>query len=96
MGPKATDRRAQAAACQSRVTRYRKKQNEFLSRIITCDETWVHHYQKASSRQRSGSTCRRQAPRYLRCSHLQARLWLAFSGTLRELFLWTLCLQDIL
>jgi len=26
------------------VTRYRKEQNEFLSRIIISDETWVHHY----------------------------------------------------
>ena len=28
----------------------KKKQNEFLSRIITCDATWVHHYTPESKR----------------------------------------------
>jgi len=75
--------------------RYQEEQNEFLSRIITCDETWFHH-QKASGRQCSGSTCLRQAPRNSRFSHLQARSWLVFIGIVRESFLWTLCLKDTL
>ena len=36
---------------KSLVARYRKEQNEFLSRIInTCDETWVHHCTPESKR----------------------------------------------
>jgi len=82
-------------ACWSLVTRYRKEQNEFLSRIIiTCDETWVYHYtpkSKRSSMQRKHVSS--PSPRKFK---VQTRLWLEFFGTFRELFLWTLCLQDIL
>jgi len=28
----------------------KNKKNEFLSGIITCDETWVHHYTPESKR----------------------------------------------
>jgi len=30
--------------CQDLLARYRQEQDKFLSRIITCDETRVHHY----------------------------------------------------
>jgi len=63
----------------SLATQYRKEQNEFLSHIITCDETRVHHYTpecKQSSMQWNHVSL--SSPRNSRCSHLQERLWLVF------------------
>ena len=37
-------------ACQALITRYQEEENKFLSRIVTCDETWVHHYTPESKR----------------------------------------------
>jgi len=76
MGPKATDRRAQAAACQSLITRYQKnKMNFWVVLLLVMKHGFIIIHQKASGRQCSGSMCRRQGPRNLRCSHLQAIFW---------------------
>ena len=37
--------------CQKHLDRYGNKQDIFLNRIITGDETWVHHYQPESKQQ---------------------------------------------
>ena len=67
------------------VTRYREEQDEFLSRIITCDETWVHRYTPE---------CKWSLMQWKHVSSpnpkkykMQARFWLVFSGTRREDFL---------
>ena len=39
------------------LKRFRSKENDFLSRLVTVDETWVHYYEpenKAQSRQSVG------------------------------------------
>ena len=47
--------------------------------------------QKANGDQCSGNTCFHQAIR-----NSSAGIWFVFSGTDKELFLWTLCLGDIM
>jgi len=37
--------------CQRLLDRYNNEGEEFLSRIVTGDETWVHHYEPESKRQ---------------------------------------------
>jgi len=37
--------------CQRLLDRYNKEGEEFLSRIVTGDETWVNHYEPESKRQ---------------------------------------------
>jgi len=37
--------------CQRLLDRYKNEGEEFLSRIVTGDETWVHHYEPESKRQ---------------------------------------------
>jgi len=84
-------------ACQSLVTRYRKEQNEFLSRIITCDETWVHHYTPESKRSSmQWKHLSSPSPKKFKVQPSAGKVMACVFGTLRELFLWTLCLQDIL
>jgi len=83
-------------ACQSLVNRYRKEQNEFLSSIITCDETWVHYNSPESKR--SSMQWKHVARIFAKPKEIQGAgsVIACVFGTLRELFLWTLCLQDIL
>ncbi|KAF8785105.1 Histone-lysine N-methyltransferase SETMAR like protein [Argiope bruennichi] len=38
--------------CQRLLSRFSNKGDAFLSRIVTGDETWVHHYEPGSKRQR--------------------------------------------
>ena len=43
-----------ASVCSTLLKRLRSKENDFLSRLVTVDETWVHYYEpenKAQSRQ---------------------------------------------
>ena len=43
-----------ASVCSAFLKRFRSKENDFLSRLVTVDETWVHYYEpenKAQSRQ---------------------------------------------
>jgi len=54
MGAKRAYRRAQAQRveiCQRPFNCYNNKGEEFLSRIVTGDETWVHHYEPESKGQ---------------------------------------------
>ncbi|EFN73358.1 Histone-lysine N-methyltransferase SETMAR, partial [Camponotus floridanus] len=32
------------AVCERLLARYRTEGDDFLRHIVTCDETWVHHY----------------------------------------------------
>ena len=46
-----------ASVCSALLKRFRSKENDFLSRLVTVDETWVHYYEpenKAQSRQSVG------------------------------------------
>ena len=46
-----------ASVCSAFLKRFRSKEDDFLSRLVTVDETWVHYYEpenKAQSRQRVG------------------------------------------
>ena len=46
-----------ASVCSALLKRFRSKKNDFLSRLVTVDETWVHYYKpenKAQSRQSVG------------------------------------------
>ena len=46
-----------ASVYSALLKRFRSKKNDFLSRLVTVDETWVHHYEpenKAKSRQSVG------------------------------------------
>ena len=43
-----------ASVCSALLKRFRSKEDDFLSRLVTVDETWVHYYEpenKAQSRQ---------------------------------------------
>ena len=43
-----------ASVCSALLKRFRTKEDDFLSRLVTVDETWVHYYEpenKAQSRQ---------------------------------------------
>ena len=47
-----------ASVCSTLLKRFRSKEDDFLSRLVTVDETWVHYYEpenKAQSRQWPGS-----------------------------------------
>jgi len=37
--------------CQQNLDRYVKEGDTFLDRIITCDKTWVHHFEPECKRQ---------------------------------------------
>ena len=46
-----------ASVCSALLKRFRSEEDDFLSRLVTVDETWVHYYEpenKAQSRQRVG------------------------------------------
>ena len=46
-----------ASIYSAMLKRFRSKKDDFLSRLVTVDETWVHYYEpenKAQSRQRVG------------------------------------------
>ena len=46
-----------ASVCSALLKRFRSKEGDFLSRLVTVDETWVHYYEpenKAQSRQSVG------------------------------------------
>ena len=46
-----------ASVCSALLKRFRSKEDDFLSRLVTVDETWVHYYEpenKAQSRQSVG------------------------------------------
>ena len=48
---------ARASVYSTLLKRFRSKEDDFLSRLVTVDETWVHYYEpenKAQSRQRVG------------------------------------------
>ena len=47
----AEHKRKRLEVCQHLLDRYNNKGERFLSRIITGDETWVHHYEPESKRQ---------------------------------------------
>jgi histone-lysine N-methyltransferase SETMAR len=36
--------------CSRHLVRYREEGDNFLQRIVTGDETWVHHYQPETKR----------------------------------------------
>ena len=43
-----------ASVCSTLLKRFRSKEDDFLSRLVTVDETWVHYYEpenKAQSHQ---------------------------------------------
>ena len=43
-----------ASVCSALLKRFRSKEDDFLSRLVTVDETWIHYYElqnKAQSRQ---------------------------------------------
>ncbi|XP_052822777.1 uncharacterized protein LOC128247386 [Octopus bimaculoides] len=44
-------KRKRLGVCQRSLNRYNKKGEEFLCRIVTGDETWIHHYEVESKRQ---------------------------------------------
>ena len=52
-----------ASVCSALLKRFRSKEDDFLSRLVTVDETWVHYYDpenKAQSRQWVGPGSPRQ------------------------------------
>ena len=52
-----------ASVCSALLKRFRSKEDDFLSRLVTVDETWVHYYEpenKAHSRQWVGPGSPRQ------------------------------------
>ena len=52
-----------ASVCSPLLKRFRSKEDDFLSRLVTVDETWVHYYEaenKAHSRQWLGQGLRGQ------------------------------------
>ena len=44
-------KRKRVEICQCLLDRYNNEGEEFLSRIVTGDETWVHHYEPESKTQ---------------------------------------------
>ena len=44
-------KRRRVEICQTLLNRYNNKGEEFLSRIVTGDESWVHHYSPESKSQ---------------------------------------------
>ena len=47
----AEHKRKRVEICQRLLDRYNNEGEEFLSRIVTGDETWVHHYEPESKMQ---------------------------------------------
>ena len=45
----AEHKRKRVEICQRLLNRYKNEGKEFLSRIVTGDETWVHHYEPEST-----------------------------------------------
>ena len=53
-----------ASVCSALLKRFRSKEDDFLSRLVTVDETWVHYYEpenKAQSRSGLGRGLRDQS-----------------------------------
>ena len=63
-----------ASVYSALLKRFRSKEDDFLSRLVTVDETWVHYYEpenKAQSRQSVGRGL--QGQRSSKCNPLLAR-----------------------
>ena len=78
-----------ASVCSALLKRFRSKEDDFLSRLVTVDETWVHYYEpenKAQSRRGLGRGLREQ--RIRKRNPLPARRLQLYFGTHKALLCW--------
>ena len=79
-----------ASVYSALLKRFRSKEDDFLSRLVTVDETWVHYYEpenKAKSRQSVGPGSPR--PKSSKRNPLLARWWQLYFGMHKALSCWT-------
>ena len=79
-----------ASICSTLLKRFRSKEDDFLSRLVTVDETWIHYYEpenKAQSRQWVGP-----GPPRLKKFKTQpsaGKVMAVYFGTHKALLCWT-------
>ena len=79
-----------ASVYSALLKRFRSKKDDFLSHLVTLDETWVHYYEpenKAQSCQSVGPGLRGQ--RSSKRNPLLARWWQLYFGMHKALLCWT-------
>ena len=84
----ALNRHRRVEGCAELKERFDKEGQEFLDRIITCDETWVHHFtpeSKWASKQWKHADS--PPPKKFRAIASAGKV-MAFSGTNVALFMW--------
>ena len=74
------------------LAHYEKEGDAFIHRIVTCDETWVHHYTPDSKRaskewRRKGEECPVKAKTRLSAGKVMAMVFWDFKGVLLVDFL---------
>jgi len=78
---------ARVQISETLLARYEKEGDGFIHRIVTCDETWVHHYTPESKRaskewRRKGEECLVKAKTRLSASKVMATVFWDFKGVL--------------
>ena len=85
-----------ASVCSALLKRFRSK-DDFLLRLVTVDESWVHYYEpenKAQSRQWIGPGFPRPK-KFKTLNHLLARWWPQYFGTQKTLLCWTFYPREV-
>ena len=83
-----------ASVCSDLLKRFRSK-DDFLLRLVTVDETWVHYYEPENKAQ--SSVGRAWVPRLngSRRNHLLARWWPQYFGKQKALLCWTFYPREV-
>ena len=77
-----------ASVCSALLKRFRSKEEDFLSRLVTVDETWVYYYEpenKTQSRQWVGSP----RPKKFKTQPSAGKVMATVFGTHKALLCWT-------
>ena len=79
-----------ASVYNALLKRFRSKEEDFLSRLVTVDETWVHYYElenKAQSRQSVGPGSSR--PKKFKKQPSAGKVMATYFGMHKVLLCWT-------
>ncbi|GFR80259.1 histone-lysine n-methyltransferase setmar-like protein [Elysia marginata] len=68
---------------------YEEEGDEFIQRIVTADESWLHHYDPESKRQSMEYRHKSSpSPRKFKVVTFVRKVMLTVSGIQKELFIW--------
>ena len=84
-----------ASVCSAMLKRFRSK-DDFLLRLVTVDETWIHYYEpenKAQSRQWVGPGSPR--PKKFKTQPSAGKVWSQYFGTQKALLCWTFYPREV-